>query len=105
MNMKNPPHPGRILKLYYVDPLKMAMKMTIEDVAGYLDIHRSRLSTLLNEGMSVSPLMAFRLSIGFDTTPDYWMNLQSQFDLALTKGEKALKKVKPIPQEGLEAPV
>lgn len=96
MNMAKPPHPGRILKSYYIEPLKM----TISDAAGYLDLARSRLSQLVNAKMSVSPAMALRLAKGFDTSPQYWMNMQTQYDLAQARKNAKLGNVKCLVTKG-----
>jgi plasmid maintenance system antidote protein VapI len=48
--------------------------------------------------------MALRLSRAFDTTPDFWLNLQKNFDLWQAEREsQEWKKVKPFPKEKARA--
>jgi addiction module HigA family antidote len=75
--MHNPPHPGEILRADYVDPLGLS----VTDAAQALGVTRKTLSALLNERAGVSSAMAHRLAKAFDTTPELWPNLQTQYDL------------------------
>jgi hypothetical protein len=50
-------------------------------MAEILGIYRKTLSKIINEKGSVTPDMALRLSRAFDTTSDFWLNLQKNFDL------------------------
>ena len=78
MPMKNPPHPGEILRELYLDPLEL----TITQTAAGLGVARKTLSLLLNGHSSISPEMAVRLSKAFGRTPEGWLQLQMQYDLA-----------------------
>jgi addiction module HigA family antidote len=75
--MHDPPHPGEILRADYLEPLEL----TVTEAARALGVTRKTLSALLNERSGVSPAMAYRLARGFDTSPDFWINLQTQHDL------------------------
>lgn len=75
--MKNPPHPGQVLKGLYLEPLEL----TVTDAAKGLGITRKTLSQLVNGRQSITPDMALRLSEAFDTTPQLWLNMQQNFDL------------------------
>ena len=77
MLMHNPPHPGEILKTLCLEPLNL----TVTDAAKALGISRKTLSGILNGHIRISPEMAVRLSIAFDTTAQSWMNQQAQYDL------------------------
>ena len=80
--MKNPPHPGQVLKGLYLEPLELS----VTDAAKGLGVARKTLSQLINGHQSVSPDMALRLSEAFNTTPQLWLNMQQNFDLR--KAEK-----------------
>ncbi len=80
--MKNPPHPGQVLKGLYLEPLEL----TVTDAAKGLGITRKTLSQLVNGRQAVTPDMALRLSEAFGTTPQLWLNMQQNFDLR--KAEK-----------------
>jgi antitoxin HigA-1 len=77
MRMHNPPHPGEILKTLCLEPLGLS----VTDAAAALGVSRKTLSSILNGRAGISPEMAVRLSIAFDTTAESWLNQQTQFDL------------------------
>jgi addiction module HigA family antidote len=78
MPMKNPPHPGEILRDLYIEPLEL----TVTQAAAGLGVSRKTLSLLLNGHAGISPEMAVRLSKAFGRTPEGWLQLQMQYDLA-----------------------
>ena len=75
--MHNPPHPGEILRADYLEPLGLS----VTEAATALGVTRKTLSAVLNERAGISPAMAHRLSKALDTSPEFWINLQAQFDL------------------------
>ncbi len=75
--MHNPPHPGEILRADYLEPLELS----VTKAAAALGVTRKTLSAVLNERAGISPIMAHRLSKALDTTPEFWINLQAQYDL------------------------
>ena len=77
MRMHNPPHPGEILKSLCLEPLGLS----VTDAAAALGVSRKTLSSILNGRAGISPEIAVRLSIAFDTTAESWLNQQTQFDL------------------------
>ena len=77
MMMHNPPHPGEILRELCLEPLGLS----VTEAAKGLGISRKTLSAILNGRAGISPEMAVRLSIAFDTSADSWLNQQSQYDL------------------------
>jgi len=74
MMMHNPPHPGEVIRELCIKPLGI----TVTDAAKALGVSRKTLSELHG---SVTPEMAIRLSIAFDTTPESWLTQQMQYDL------------------------
>lgn len=77
MLMHNPPHPGAILKELCIEPLGL----TITETAKALGVSRKSLSNIIHEKASISPEMAVRLSIAFNTSSESWINQQAQYDL------------------------
>ena len=77
MRMHNPPHPGEVLKALCLEPLGL----TVTEAAAALGVSRKTLSSILNGRAGISPEMAIRLSIAFDTTAESWLNQQTQYDL------------------------
>ncbi len=77
MLMHNPPHPGEIIKELYLNPLDL----TVTSAAKALGVSRKTLSQILNGRAGISPEMAVRLSIAFNTSAESWINQQGQYDL------------------------
>jgi antitoxin HigA-1 len=77
MKMHNPPHPGEVLKTLCLETLNL----TITEAARSLGISRKTLSGILNARAGISPEMAVRLSIAFNTSAESWLNQQLQYDL------------------------
>jgi addiction module HigA family antidote len=77
VDMHNPPHPGEVLKKLCLEPLGLS----VTKAATALGVSRTALSNLLHGRTAVTPGMAMRLSIAFDTTAESWMNQQVQYDL------------------------
>ena len=81
MEMFNPPHPGEIIKELCLEPLGL----TVTRVAEALGVSRKTLSAIVNGQAGISPEMAIRLSIAFDTSAESWLNQQAQYDLWLVR--------------------
>jgi addiction module HigA family antidote len=90
MTMHNPPHPGEVIRELCLEPLGIS----VTDAAKSLGVTRKALSELLNRKSGVSPSMALRLAIAFDTSPEFWLNLQQQYDLFQARKNPALRRVK-----------
>lgn len=89
MRMHNPPHPGEILRELYLEPLNLS----VTDVAKGLGITRKSLSEVLNKHAGISTSMALRLAEAFDTTPEFWLNLQQEYNLWKTQNEVDTSKI------------
>ena len=81
MLMHNPPHPGEVLKELCLEPLGL----TVTEAAKGLGVSRKTLSAILNGKSGISPQMAVRLSLAFNTSSESWLNQQSQYDLWLAE--------------------
>jgi len=75
--MHNPPHPGEVIRELCIKPLGLS----VTDAAKALGVSRKTLSELLNGHTGISPEMAVRLSLAFNTTPESWLTQQMQYDL------------------------
>ena len=81
IQMHNPPHPGEILRELCLEPLDLSVSAAAEA----LGVSRKTLSAILNGRAGISPEMALRLSIAFDTTPESWLNQRVLHDLAMVE--------------------
>jgi addiction module HigA family antidote len=90
---RQPTHPGKIIREDYLKPLSMI----INEFASVLGISRKTLSKIINERGAITPDMALRLSRAFNTTPDFWLNLQKNFDLWQAEhSSNEWQRVKPL---------
>ena len=78
MRMKNPPHPGRIVRQECIEPLGL----TITHAARALGVTRQALNNVVNGKAGVSPEIAIRLSKAFGSSPEVWLGKQMEYDLA-----------------------
>ena len=92
MKMRNPPHPGEILRELCLVPLGLS----VTEAAQALGVSRKTLSSILNGRSGISPEMAVRLSIAFNTTSESWLQQQLQYDLAQAELKRRSLQVKKL---------
>jgi len=90
-----PIHPGEILREEFMAPLHLnANKLALA-----LHVPAPTVYDIVKEERGISPEMALRLGYVFGTTPDFWLNLQSEFDLRVVRNQKEVtikNQVRPI---------
>ena len=72
-----PIHPGEILREEFLAPLDLAPY----SLAKSLGVPRTRIERLAREETAITPDTALRLARYFGTTPEFWMNLQTAYDI------------------------
>jgi len=92
MKMHNPPHPGEILRGLCLEPLDLS----VTEAAQALGVSRKTLSSILNGRSGISPEMAVRLSIAFNTTAESWLRQQLHYDLAQAEAKRRTFQVKKL---------
>jgi len=90
--MFNPPHPGEIIRELCLEPLGV----TVTDAAKALGVSRKALSEVLNGHARISPEMAVRLSIAFETSAESWLIQQAQYDLWQAEQKRGQFHVLPL---------
>jgi addiction module HigA family antidote len=85
-----PVHPGEMLREEFMIPYGLSANA----LAMALRVPSTRISEIVAERRGITADTAYRLALYFGTTPDYWMNFQSDYELSLIgyEGYKALKK-------------
>ena len=73
----HPTHPGEMLTEEFLVPLEM----TQTDLAQKIGISPRAINEICNGKRAISPLMAMLMAEVFDNTPEFWMNLQTSWDL------------------------
>jgi addiction module HigA family antidote len=85
--MKNPPHPGGVLRRQVIEPLAL----TVTEASKVLRVSRPTISNLLNERVALSPEMAVRFEKAFGVDMETILGLQHAYDVALArKGANAI---------------
>ena len=85
--MKNPPHPGGVLRRQVIEPLGL----TVTEAAKVLRVSRPAISNLLNERVALSPEMAVRFEKAFGVDIETILGLQHAYDVAAArKGATAI---------------
>jgi len=92
MLMHKPPHPGEIIKELCIEPLGLSITAS----AAALGVSRKTLSGIINGKAGVSPEMAVRLSIAFNTSSQSWLNQQTQYDLWQAETRREQLQVTPL---------
>ena len=93
MPMKDPPHPGRIVRQECLEPLGL----TVTDAAKALGVSRQMLHHILAERRPLSPLMCLKIARLFGGTPELWMRLQVRYDLKkIEKNKRVMRAVERI---------
>ena len=97
MPMKNPPHPGRSIKLDCLEPLGLS----VAEGAKILGVTRQALNNVITGKSGISPEMALRLTKAFGSTPETWLRMQLAYDLATARKNESKIKVRRqhVPQE------
>ncbi|KST31890.1 XRE family transcriptional regulator [Escherichia coli] len=74
---RKPTTVGDILLYEYLEPLELK----INELAEILHVHRNTVSALVNNNRKLTMDMAYRLAKAFDTSVDFWINLQTAVEL------------------------
>jgi len=90
MPMKNPAHPGRIVRRDCLEPLGLSVTAG----AKVLGVTRQALNNVVNGKSGISPEMAIRLSKAFGSTPETWLRMQLAYDLAAARKDESRIKVR-----------
>ncbi len=95
MAMKNPPHPGGLIRDNLAD-----LGLSVAEGATGLGVTRQQLYKVINGQSSVTPEMALRLEKAFGGSADVWLRMQINYDLALVRRrEKEIAVTRLAPRE------
>jgi addiction module HigA family antidote len=81
MPMKNPPHPGSLIKTEVIE----ALGLSVSKAAGLLQVRRATLSDLLNGKSALTPDMALRIEKAFGPEMDHLLRMQLAYDVSMTR--------------------
>ncbi|WP_371973115.1 HigA family addiction module antitoxin [Lelliottia nimipressuralis] len=93
---RKPTTPGDVLQYEYLEPLDFK----IADLADMLNVHRNTISALVNNNRKLTADMALRLARVFDTSIEFWLNLQQNVDIwevqNNTRTQEELSRIKTV---------
>ncbi len=78
MPMKNPPHPGELIRTEILEPLGL----NVSKAAAILKLRRATLSDLLHGKAALTPEMALRIEKAFGPNMDHLLRMQLAYDVA-----------------------
>lgn len=96
---KRPPtHPGEMLLAEFLEPLGL----TQVELAQRIGVPFQRINQIVKQKRSVTPDTALRFAQLLGTTPEFWLNLQQNWDLyeAMTESAKEISRIKPLKRAG-----
>lgn len=95
--LANPVHPGEILREEFLAPLSL----TAGKVAKAIDVPRTRIERVVEERTPITADTAVRLAKFFGNSSQFWLNLQSHYDLEIAKRSlaKEIARIEPFKQE------
>jgi antitoxin HigA-1 len=76
---RKPTHPGEILEQEFLIPLGLSQKRFAEHLGGSWS--QPKLSAIINGRRAITEAIALDLGDALGTTPEFWLNLQAQYDL------------------------
>ena len=87
---RTPSHPGEILLEEFLLPMGLPQLTLAEK----LDIRVQRVNEIVRGKRGITPETAWMFADAFGTTPEFWMNLQTQYDLARARPEKKIRRIR-----------
>lgn len=87
-------HPGKILEKEFIEPLGI----TAYKLAKTIGVQQTRIGLIIKEERGITADTAIRFAKYFGTTPEFWMNLQREYDLRKIRSEKReiFNKIEPL---------
>ena len=90
--LEAPMRPGEVLQELYLAPLDMGPIA----LARRLGVPRTRIERLVKGTTRMTPDTALRLARAFNTTPAYWLNMQTNYDMAIASGQVDVSGIEPL---------
>jgi len=86
-------HPGEVLREEFLTPLNISQYRLAKDIG----VPQTRIAAIIKQARSITPDTALRLAKYFGTTPQFWLNLQAEYDLEELRRTNAhvLAKIQP----------
>ncbi len=89
---KDPTHPGEMLLEEFLKP----MGLTQSAFADHIGVSFKRINEIVNGRRAITPETAWLLSQALGTTPQFWMNLQTTYDLVHRRTKRGVARIKSL---------
>lgn len=89
-NQRVPTHPGEILQEEFLAPLGVSQVALAEHVG----VPVQRINEIVRGKRGITPETAWLFARAFDTTPEFWLNLQTAYDLAQLRPTRVVKRLR-----------
>ena len=89
---RTPTHPGEILLTEFLEP----MGITQVALAAHVEVPTQRINELVRGKRGVTPDTAWLLGQAFNTSPEFWLNLQSVHELALSRPRRSIRALRKV---------
>lgn len=89
---RTPHHPGEILLAEFLEPMGVSQVA----LAAHAKVPVQRINELVRGKRGVTPETAWLLGQAFNTSPEFWLNLQSAYDLATTRPPHAIRPLRKV---------
>lgn len=86
MTTIEPIHPGEVLKYDFLEPTGISANR----LAKHISVPANRITSIINGQRGITGDTALRFSEAFGTSPDFWINLQSYYDLERAKDDSEI---------------
>ena len=83
-------HPGVILSEEFIKPLGI----TQVELAERIEVPTQRINEIVRGKRGITPMTAWLLSQAFGTSPEFWLNLQVNYDLSVNRPKRHIKQFK-----------
>ncbi|MDK1029218.1 MAG: HigA family addiction module antitoxin [Anaerolineae bacterium] len=84
-----PTHPGEVLLEEFLNPLGITQVRFAE----HIDVPVQRVNEVVRGKRGITPETAWLLAGALDTTPEFWLNLQSNYDLARSRPNRSVPRI------------
>ena len=86
------PHPGEVLREEFLEP----MGLSVYAIAKAIGVPRSRINEIARGRQGISAAIALRLGKAFDVDPQWFMNMQTKYDLWVASEAADLSGIEPV---------
>ena len=85
-----PTHPGEVLQVEFLSPVGMSQVA----LAGHIGVPVQRINEIIRGKRGVTPQTAWLFAQALGTTPEFWINLQTNYDLTVARPKHSVARLR-----------